>query len=107
MFIGICCRSQVSVYRTIGPLVCNSNRHFDHESEWTLGTMCAQLLQFNPIILKLYRCLDHTLKICIFRLIFTLLLQFELSRFSDILAMKVNGQRVPCVRNSSSSLDDF
>ena len=31
MFIGICCRSQVSVYRTIGPLVCNkfSNLRLD------------------------------------------------------------------------------
>ena len=30
--------------------------------------------------------------------------QFELSHFSGILTMKVNGQWVPCVRNSSYSL---
>ena len=29
--------------------------------------------------------------------------QFELSHFSGILKMKVNGQLVPCVRNSSYS----
>ena len=29
--------------------------------------------------------------------------QFELSHFSGILTMKVNGQWVPCVRNSSYS----
>ena len=29
--------------------------------------------------------------------------QFELSHFSGILTMKVNGQLVPCVRNSSYS----
>ena len=28
MFIGICSRSQVSVYRTIGPLVTDSNLDF-------------------------------------------------------------------------------
>ena len=40
----------------------------------------------------------------ILRLIFvTFFSQFELSHFSDILTMKVNGQWVPCVRNSSYS----
>ena len=34
---------------------------------------------------------------------FTLFSQFELSHFSDILTMKVNGQWVPRVRNSSYS----
>ena len=33
----------------------------------------------------------------------SLFLQFELSHFSGILTMKVNGQWVPCVRNSSYS----
>ena len=41
-------------------------RYFDNESEWTVGALCAQLLhQFLiQILLKLYRCLDDTLKIC-------------------------------------------
>ena len=62
---------------------------------------------FIPILLKLYRCLDLALKMCmwfgylILRLIFDTFLQFELSRFSGILTMKMNGQWVPCVRNSS------
>ena len=32
----------------------------------------------------------------------TLFLQFEFSHFSDILTIEVNGQCVPCVRNSYS-----
>ena len=65
---------------------------------------------FILILLKLYRCLDHALKICMrfgynpqnnFSHIF--FFQFELSHFSGILTMKVNGQWVPYVRNSSYS----
>ena len=63
---------------------------------------------FIPILLKLYRCLDHALKMCMWfgynpkiNFDITLFSQSELSRFSGILTMKVNGQWVPCVRNSS------
>ena len=64
---------------------------------------------FIWILLKLYRCCDHALKICmwfgynpqIFLLHF--FAQFELSHFSGIFTMKVNGQWVLCVRNSSYS----
>ena len=64
---------------------------------------------FIQILLKLYRCLEHALKICMwfgynlqinFIHFFS---QFELSHFSGILTMKVNGQWEPCVRNSSYS----
>ena len=62
-----------------------------------------------PILLKLCRHCDHALKICMW-LGYTpqinfchFLLQFELNRFSGILTMKVNGQWVPCVHNSSYS----
>ena len=63
---------------------------------------------FIPILLKLYRCCDHTLKICMWfgynpQINCLLFSQFELSHFSGILTMKVNGQWVPCVRNSSYS----
>ena len=64
-----------------------------------------------PILLKLYRHHDHALKICIlwfgynppinFCYFFS---QLELSHFSGILTMKVNGKWVPCVHNSSYSL---
>ena len=72
-----------------------------------MGTLCVQLLrQFNTI----YRHCDHALKICMwfgyyppinFCYFFS---QFEFSHFSGILTMKVNGQWVPCVCNSSYSL---
>ena len=71
--------------------------------------VCNASYSFIPILLKLYICLDHALKMCmwfgynILRLIFETFWQFELSRFSGILTMKVNGQWVPCVRNSSYS----
>ena len=64
---------------------------------------------FIPILLKLYRCLYQALKICMWFGYATQInfyyfcLQFELSHFSVILTMKVNGQGVPCVRNSSYS----
>ena len=60
--------------------------------------------------MKLYRHHDHALKICIWfgyipPIIFCYFFsQFELSHFSGILTMKVNGQWVPCVHNSSNSL---
>ena len=64
---------------------------------------------FIPILLKLYRCLYQALKICMWFGYDTQInfyyfcSQFELSHFSVILTMKVNGQGVPCVRNSSYS----
>ena len=64
---------------------------------------------FIPILLKLYRCLNQALKICMWFGYDTQInfyyfcSQFELSHFSVILTMKVNGWGVPCVRNSSYS----
>ena len=64
---------------------------------------------FTPILLKLYRCFYHPLRKRMWfgynpqNKIFTLFSQLELSHFSSILTMKVNGQWVPCVRNSSYS----
>ena len=62
---------------------------------------------FIPILFKLYRCCDHALKICMW---FGYNPQFNfchffrnLKHFSGIFTMKVNGQWVPCVRNSSYS----
>ena len=58
---------------------------------------------FIPILLKLYRCLDHALNICTgfghntqsnFLTLFLVI-------FSDMLTKKVIGQWVRCVRNSS------
>ena len=62
---------------------------------------------FIPILLKLYRCLNQALKVCMwFRYdtqinFYCFCSQFELSHLSVILTMKVNGQGVPCVCNSS------
>ena len=61
---------------------------------------------FIPILLKLYRCCDHAMKICMwfgYNLFLSLLSKIELSHFSGILTMKVNEQWVPCVRNFSYS----
>ena len=64
---------------------------------------------FIPILLKLYICLYQALKICMWFGYDTQInfyyfcSQFELSHFSVILTMKVNGQGVPCERNSSYS----
>ena len=64
---------------------------------------------FIPILLKLYRCLNQALKICMWFgydnqiNFYYFCSQFELSHFSVILTMKVNGRGVPCVRNSSYS----
>ena len=64
---------------------------------------------FIPILLKLYRCLNQALKICMWFGYDTQInfyyfcSQFELSHISVILTMKVNGSGVPCVRNSSYS----
>ena len=61
---------------------------------------------FIPILLKLYRCLNQALKICMWFGYDTQInfyyfcSQLELSHFLVILTMKVNG---PCVRNSSYS----
>ena len=70
---------------------------FYNESEWTVGTLCAQLLlQFYSDSFKLYRCPDHALKLCVWfgynpQINFEIFCsQFELSRFSDIFTVKVN-----------------
>ena len=64
---------------------------------------------FIQILLKLYRCLDHALKICMsfgynpqinFSHCFC---NLNLVIFRVFLTMKVNGHWVPCVRNSSYS----
>ena len=60
---------------------------------------------FIPILLKLYRCLYQALKI---RMWFGYDTQINFYYFVRnlnlvILTMKVNGQGVPCVRNSSYS----
>ena len=71
--------------------------------------MCNSSYSLILILLKLYRCCDHALKICISfgynpQINLSLFSQFELSHFSGILTMKVNGQRIPCVHNSSYSV---
>ena len=61
-----------------------------------------------PILLKLYRLCDHTLKICMWfgynpRINFCHFFRnSNLGIFSGILTMKANGQWVPCVRISYS-----
>ena len=58
---------QINLFLT---LFCKLNlvvfQYFDNESEWTVGALCSQLLlQFLiQMLLKLYRCLDDALKIC-------------------------------------------
>ena len=86
-------------------------RYFDNESEWTVGALCAQLLlqfliqifwNFTDVLMMLWRyacALD-----IILRLIFDTFSQFELSRFSGIYTMKVNGHCVPCVQTPPSVL---
>ena len=57
--------------------------------------MCNSSYSFIPILLKLYRCCDHALKICMWfgynpQINFCHFFpQFELSHFSSILTMKV------------------
>ena len=71
--------------------------------------MCATPPSFIPILLKLYRCCVHALKICMWfgynpQINFCHFFRnLNLAIFSDIFTMKVNGQWVPCVRNSSYS----
>ena len=68
-------------------------------------SFCNFFYSLIPILLKLYRCCDHASKICI---LFGYNPQINFCHFfcnfSGILTMKVNGQWVPCVRNSSYSL---
>ena len=69
------------------------------------------------ILLKLYRHNDHALKIWMWfgynppinfcHFFHNLNLAIFLSHFSGILTMKVNGQWIPCVCNSSYSLIQF
>ena len=64
---------------------------------------------FIPILLKLYRCCDHALKICMWfgynpQINFCHFFRnLNLAIFAGILTLKVNRQWVPCVRNSSYS----
>ena len=66
---------------------------------------------FIQILLKLYRCCDHALKICMwcgynpqinFCHFFRNLNFYNNRHVSGILTIKVNGQWVPCVLNSYS-----
>ena len=85
--------------------------HFiGHFSGWIVDTLCAQSsYSFIPILLKLYRCCDHALKICMWfgynpQINFCHFFRnLNLAIFSGIFTMKVNGQWVPCVGNSSYS----
>ena len=60
-----------------------------------------------PILLKLNKCCDHALKICMWfgynsQINFChFFLLFELGNFLGILSKEVNGQWVPCVHNTS------
>ena len=64
---------------------------------------------FIPILLKLYRCCDHASKICMWFgynpqiNFYHFFRNLNLAIFSGIFTMKVNGQWVPFVRNSSYS----
>ena len=64
---------------------------------------------FISILLKLHRCFVHGLKICMWFgynpqiIFFSLFPQVELSHFSGIFTIKVNGKWVPCVRIFSYS----
>ena len=71
---------------------------------------CASNSSYNyiQILLKLYRCLDHALKICMcfgynpqINFAHFFFSQFELTHVFNIYTMKVNGQWVPCASNSS------
>ena len=73
--------------------------------------MWAQLLQFLRILLKLHWCFGHGLTICmwfgynpqIIIIFFFTFSQVELTIFSGNFYNKVNGQGIPCGRNSSYS----
>ena len=62
-----------------------------------------------PILSKLHWCFSHGLKICMWfgynpqNFFLSLFSQNELSHFSSIIYNKVNGQEIPCGRNSSYS----
>ena len=64
---------------------------------------------FNSDSFETYRCLDDALKICMCfgynpQVNFDTFSQFELSRFSGIYTMKVNGHCVPYVQTPPSVL---
>ena len=74
------------------------------------GIPCGHNSSYSyiPILLKLHWCFGHGLKICMWlrynpQIIFVTYLQVELSHSSSILYNKVNGQGIPCGRNSSCS----
>ena len=61
---------------------------------------------FIPTLLKLHWCFGHGLKICMWfgynpQIIFVTFSQVELSHISSIIYNNVNGQGIPCGRNSS------
>ena len=70
------------------------------------GYLCAQLrLQFYAISFETFQCFCHSRIIyargfdIILRLFFFTFPQFELSHFSDVIAINVCRQRVPCKGN--------
>ena len=75
----------------------------------TVGTLCAQLLQFHSdsfetLQMSLLGFEDmHVVGYETQINFYYFCSQLELSHFSVILTMRVNGQGVPCVRNSSYS----
>ena len=65
------------------------------QDQWSSGIL---------ILLKLYRCCDHALKICMwFGYNPQINFCYFFRHFLGIFTMKVNGQWVPCVCNSSYS----
>ena len=73
-----------------------------------MGTLCVQLLlEFNTDSLETLLIFEHALKICILfgynpQINFCYFFH-DLNSIFGILTMKVNGQWVSCVRNSSYS----
>ena len=75
------------------------------------GIPCGRnsFYSFIPILLKLHWCFCHGLKICMWFaynpqiILCYLFLKVELSHFSGIIYNDVNGQGIPCGRNSTYS----
>ena len=74
------------------------------------GIPCGRNSSYSFILIlsKLHWCFGHCLKICVWfgynpQIFFVTFLQVELSHFSGIIYNNVNGQGIPCGRNSSYS----
>ena len=74
------------------------------------GIPCGRNFSYSfiPILLKLQWCFGHGLKIYIWfgynpEIVLLLFSQVKLSHFSGIIYNNVNGQGIPCGRNSSYS----